>query len=193
MGEVRAVAVIGAGIVGRGMAQLAARGGYRTILEDILPAALRRAESEIRFNLDKAVEGGEVSGEAARAVLGRLEFARSVEEAARQADLVIEAVPDELESKLEIFTLLDKLCRPATILATTTCALTVSEVAAVTYRAPKCVGMRFAARKIQGKLLEVVCGLQTDAQTLQSAAEVARRMGQQAVLVREKEPAGSKS
>ena len=117
MAEVQTIAVIGAGRVGRGIAQVAARGGYRTILEDLLPNALRRAESEIRSQLDRAVESGEVSADAADAALSRLEFAGSVEDAARQADLVIEAVPEELESKIEIFTLLDKICRPGTILA----------------------------------------------------------------------------
>ena len=116
-GDVRTLAVIGAGPVGRGIAQLAARGGYRTILEDLLPNALRRAESEIRSQLDRAVDSGGVSSADADAAFSRLEFAGTVEDAAREADLVIEAVPEELESKIEIFTLLDKICRPGTILA----------------------------------------------------------------------------
>ena len=117
MTEVRTIAVIGAGPVGRAIAQLAARGGYRTILEDLLPNALRRAESEIRTQLDRAVASGGVSADAAGAAFSRLEFAGTVEDAARPADFVIEAVPEELESKIEIFTLLDKICRPGTILA----------------------------------------------------------------------------
>ena len=120
MATVNTVAVIGAGIMGRGIAHAAALGGFRTILEDLLPAALRKAESEIRANLDQAVELGKVSAPDADAAFGRIEFAGSVEEAAREADLVIEAVPEELESKIEIFTLLDKICRPTTILASNT-------------------------------------------------------------------------
>ena len=111
--EVKTVAVIGAGIMGRGIAHSAAVGGYRTILEDLLPAALRRAESEIRANLDKAVELGKVAAPDADAAFRRVEYAGSVADAVRQADLVIEAVPEEMESKIEIFTLLDKICRPA--------------------------------------------------------------------------------
>ena len=136
MAEVRTVAVIGAGIMGRGIAHAAALGGYRTILEDILPTALRKAESEIRTNLDKAVELGKVTKDDADQAFGRLEYASSVEQAAREADLVIEAVPEEMESKIEIFTLLDKVCRPTTILASNTSSLSVTEVASVTYRAP---------------------------------------------------------
>src|SRR5215472_13321345 len=129
--------------MGRGIAHASAVGGYRTILEDILPAALRKAEDEIRANLDKAVELNKVSSSDATAAMGRLEFAGSVDEAAREADLVIEAVPEEMESKIEIFTLLDKICRPSTILASNTSSLSVTEIASVTYRANKCVGMHF--------------------------------------------------
>ena len=184
--EVRTVAVIGAGAMGRSIACAAALGGYQTILEDILPAALRRAEREIRSHLAEAVELGAMPAPAAQAALGRLEFARSVEEAARQADLVIEAVPDELESKLEIFTLLDKICRPATILATNTSALSVSEIASVTYRAPRCVGMRFI-NPPENKRLEIVHGLQTDESTAAAALEMGRRMGKETVVIKERE------
>ena len=104
MAEVRTVAVIGAGIMGRGIAHAAALGGYRTILEDILPTTLRKAEIEIRTNLDKAVELGKVTKSDADQALSRLEYASSVEQAAREADLIIEAVPEEMESKIEIFT-----------------------------------------------------------------------------------------
>src|SRR5690242_1814548 len=112
--EVRTISVIGAGIMGRGIAHAAALGGYRTILEDVLPAALRKAETEIRANLDKAVELGKVQRADADAAIRKLEFAGSIEQAARDADLVIEAVPEEMESKIEIFTILDKMCRPGT-------------------------------------------------------------------------------
>src|SRR5271167_244613 len=100
MAEVRTIAVIGAGIMGRGIAHAAALGGYRTILEDIPPTALRKAETEIRANLDKAVELGKVTKSDADQAFGRLEYASSVEQAAREADMVIEAVPEEMESKI---------------------------------------------------------------------------------------------
>ncbi len=183
--EVQTIAVIGAGIMGRGIAHAAALGGFRTILEDILPASLRRAESEIRANLDKAVELGKVERAAAEAALARIEFAGSVEEAARAADLVIEAVPEELESKLEIFTLLDKICRPHTILASNTSSLSVSEMAGVTYRAPKCVGMHFFNPVHKMKLIEVVRALETSEDTLATALAVGRRMGKEVVVVKE--------
>jgi len=177
--------VIGAGTMGRGIAHAAALGGYRTILEDILPNALRRAETEIRANLDKAVELGKVTAGDANAAFERLEYAGSVDEAARQADLVIEAVPEELESKIEIFTLLDKICRPTTIVATNTSSLSLTEIASVTYRAKKIVGMHFFNPVHKMKLLEIVRALETDEETLATAVEVGRRMGKEVVVIRE--------
>ncbi len=185
MAEVRTIAVIGAGIMGRGIAHAATLGGYRTILEDILPTALRKAETEIRANLDKAVELGKVTKADADQAFGRLEYASSVEQAAREADLVIEAVPEEMESKIEIFALLDKVCRPNTILASNTSSLSVTEIASVTYRAPKCVGMHFFNPVHKMKLLEIVRALETDDETLAAAVEVCKRMGKEVVVIKE--------
>ncbi len=183
MVEVRTIAVIGAGRVGRGIAKVAALGGYRTILEDLLPNALRRAESEIRASLDQAVDSSRTSRDAARIAFSRLEFAGSVEEAARPADLVIEAVPEELESKIEIFTLLDKICRPGTILASHLSSLSITEIARVTYRARNCLGMRFADPVDREGRLEVIRGQETDDDTLATAVEVGKRMGMEVAVV----------
>jgi len=185
MAQVKTVAVIGAGIMGRGIAHVAALGGYRTILEDLLPNALRKAETEIRTNLDKAVELGKISAPDADAAFKRLEYAGSVEEAARQADLVIEAVPEEMESKIEIFTLLDKICRPDTILASNTSSLSITEIASVTYRAKKILGMHFFNPVHKMKLLEIVRALETDDDALATAVEVGKRMGKEVVVIRE--------
>ena len=185
MFDVKTVAVIGAGTMGRGIAHAAALGGYRTILEDLLPNALRKAEGEIRTNLDKAVELGKVSVGAAEAAFSRLEYAGSVEEAAREADLVIEAVPEEMESKIEIFTLLDKICRPSTILASNTSSLSITEIASVTYRAKKCLGMHFFNPVHKMKLLEIVRALETDDDTLETAVVVGKRMGKEVVVIKE--------
>jgi 3-hydroxybutyryl-CoA dehydrogenase len=183
--EVKTIAVIGAGIMGRGIAHVAALGGYRTVLEDLIPGALRKAESDIRGNLDKAVELKKVSSGDADAAFKRLEYAGSVEEAAREADLVIEAVPEEMESKIEIFTLLDKICRPGTILASNTSSLSITEIASVTYRAKKCVGMHFFNPVHKMKLLEVVRALETDNETVAAAANVGGRMGKDVVVIKE--------
>ena len=185
MPEIKTVAVIGAGTMGRGIAHVAALGGFRTILEDLLPNALRKAGSDIRANLDKSVELGKVSADNARQAMSRMEYAGSVEQAVREADLVIEAVPEEMESKIEIFTLLDKICRPETILASNTSSLSITEIASVTYRAKKCLGMHFFNPVHKMKLLEIVKALETDEQTVTAAAEVGRRMGKEVVVIKE--------
>ncbi len=186
MAEIKTVAVIGAGGragLGRGIACATAQAGYRTILEDILPASLRRAESEIRAALTQAIEQGTVSSADVDSSLLRLEFAGTVEEAARPADLVIEAVPDEMESKLEIFTLLDRICRPTTILASTTVWLSVGEIASITFRARRILGMRFIQPVAEMKTLELVRTRETDNQTIAACAEVGRRMGKEVAVI----------
>jgi len=179
------IAVIGAGTMGRGIAYAAALGGYRTILEDLLPVALRKAESEIRAHLDKAVALGKVPRQQGEAAFSRIEYAGSVEEAARAADLVIEAVPEELESKIEIFTLLDKICRPSAILASNTSSLSITEIASATYRPRKCLGMHFFNPVHKMKLLEIVRALETDDETIATAVQVGEHMGKEIVVIKE--------
>ncbi len=183
MTEIRTLAVIGAGSLGREIAHAAALAGYRTILEDILPAILRRAESEIRGHLDQAIAAGSISPAEAESAFRRLEYAGAVEEAARQADLVIEAVPDEMESKLEIFTLLDKIAKPHTILASTTATLRVSDFASITYRPRQILGLRFSRPIAEMDRLQIVRTAETDDATVAACAEIGRRMGKSVVVV----------
>lgn len=185
MGEVGTIAVIGAGALGRSIAQLSALGGFPTILEDILPASLNRAGNEIRAALGNALADGALAQPAVDAALARIEYASSVEQAARSAGLVIEAVPDELESKIEIFTLLDKVAKPATILVSTTTLLSITELASVTYRAKKILGMKFLLPIDRARQLEVIRGQETDDATLAAGVEVARRMGLKVVVIQE--------
>jgi len=183
--QIQSVAVIGAGTMGRGIAHAAALAGYRTILEDLLPNAIRKAQEEIRDNLDKAAELGKITAADAGAAFTRLQFAGTVEEAARDADMVIEAVPEEMESKIEIFTLLDKVCKPETILASNTSSLSVTEIASVTYRAKNCLGMHFFNPVHKMKLLEIVRGLETDDETVATAVEVGKAMGKEVIVIKE--------
>jgi 3-hydroxybutyryl-CoA dehydrogenase len=157
-------------MAGRRIAYALALAGYRTILEDILPGSLRKAEAEMRAGVTQAQGLGQLNQNEAGAILGRLIYASTVEEAARQADLVIEAVPDELESKLEIFILLDKICKPETILASSTSSLSITEIASVTYRPQKCIGMRLAS---QG--FKIFRGERTDDETVAACGEIARK------------------
>jgi 3-hydroxybutyryl-CoA dehydrogenase len=173
MGQIRTIVVIGAGIMGRGIAHASALGGFRTILEDILPASLRRAEDEIRANLDESVTLGNLMKADADAALARLEFATSLEDAAREGDMVIEAVPEEFDSKEEIFRLLDRICRPGTVLASNTSSLSITEIAAVTERPVDVVGMHFINPVHEMRRIEIICGAKS------------RRMGKEPTLINE--------
>ena len=179
--------MIGAATPGASIAQFAAAAGFHTILEDILPASLRRAEADIRLAFERSIARGASTRPAADAALARIEYASSVEQAARAADLVIEAVPDELESKIEILTLLDKLSRPATIFAVSSPSFSVAELAGVTYRAEKVLGMRFSLPLEKEELLEIVRTRETTDETVAACAEAGRRMVRK-VMVREEPP-----
>ena len=181
--SVHTIAVIGAGNVGRGIAHATALGGYRTVLEDILPGTLRSAQADIRALLKDSVTRGEVTSTDADAALERITSASSIEDAVRQADFVIEAVPDEIESKLEIFSLLDRISRPNTILASSTFSLRITDITDVTHCAQRCVGMRFVLPVHAMHSLEVVRAVETDAPTLAAAVEVGQRLGKQVKIV----------
>jgi 3-hydroxybutyryl-CoA dehydrogenase len=171
--------------VGRSIAHATALGGYRTVLEDILPGTLRSAQTEILTLLGDSVTRGEVTRSGADASLARITYASSIEDAVRQADFVIEAVPDEIESKLEIFSLLDRISRPCTILASSTFSLRITDITDVTHCAQCCVGMRFVLPVHAMRTLEVVRAVETDGPTLAAAVEVGRRLGKQVKIVLE--------
>jgi 3-hydroxybutyryl-CoA dehydrogenase len=127
--KIQQVAVIGAGQAGRRFALKVARAGFDVVLEDVMPANLRRAESEF----------SDLSGQIST---GAMRFALTVEDAVRDADLAIDFVPDELESKLEIFCLIDRMAPPKTILCTPSDALSITDLASCTYRSGRCFAIR---------------------------------------------------
>jgi 3-hydroxybutyryl-CoA dehydrogenase len=183
--DVKSIAVIGAGTVGRGIAYAAVSGGYRTILEDVSPERLEESVAWVR----QAVDGGFLPGEVATSIRGEarslISTAGSVEDAIRDADLIIEAVPEELEMKLELFTLFDKFARPSAILASSSSVFSITEMTDVTTSQERCVGMRFRNSEPDGKLIELVKTQLTSDETIAACAEVARRMGNEVVIVDE--------
>ena len=185
MPEVRIIAVCGAGIMGRGIAHAAALGGYRTILQDIAPAALDKARREIRANLDKAVELGKSTSAEADEALQQIDLVSTLAEAAREADLVIEAVPEDMTLKIATFSELDKLAPPHAILASNTSSFSITEIASVTSRASQCVGMHFFNPVHKMKLIEIVRALETSDETIDSVVEVGRRMKKECVVIKE--------
>jgi 3-hydroxybutyryl-CoA dehydrogenase len=134
------VAIIGAGPLGRWLALAAARAGFRVLLEDVMPTNLHHAREALRQQIGPAV------GPKASAIT----FVTTIEEAVRDADLVIDCVPDELESKLEIFWLLDRMAPPRAVLATPTTRLSIADLAHCTYRPAQCVAIAVEASALTG-------------------------------------------
>ena len=127
--EIERVAIVGARVAGRSFALACAAAGLDVVLEDVMPANLRRAEAEY-------------SDLSARVVAGSLELASTVEDAVREADVAVDFVPDELESKLEIFSMIDRMAPPKTILCTPSYALSITDLASCVYRPDRCVAVR---------------------------------------------------
>ena len=183
--EIKTIAVIGAGTMGRGIAYASARGGFRTILEDVSPEMLEQGTAYISQALEDGVARGKVTQEQKDKALANLTTSRLVEDVCREADLLIEAVPEEMEVKLEIFTIFDKFAKPDAIMASNTSSLSITEMASITFRAENCIGMHFFNPVPKMKLLEIVRALETSTSTLQSCVEVGRRMGKEVVVIRE--------
>ena len=138
------VAIIGAGPLGRWLAMAAARAGFRVLLEDVMPANLHHAQEFLRQQLGSEALGGETGADSDF----RVNFVSTIEDAVRNADLAIDCVPDELESKLEIFWLLDRMAPPHTVLLTPTTRLSIADLADCTYRSDKCIAIAAEASSL---------------------------------------------
>lgn len=170
--------------MGNGIAHSLATGGFDVVLIDPVAGAYDRALSIIDTNLAAGVSRGKLSKEDAAAARARISASVDVADAAR-AQLVIEAVPEELALKHELFKRLDEVCGPATVLATNTSALSITEIAAATREPSRVVGMHYFNPAHIMKLVEVVRGLETSDETVQAAINVARRCGKPTVIVNE--------
>jgi len=182
--HVETIGVIGAGEVGREIALTALLGGYRVILEDVSREMLEKGIVYIRQSLDNRVARCERGPQERESALARFSSASRVDEVCRVADMLIETVPDEMEVKLEIFTIFDKFAKPGAILASNT-SLSITEIASITFRSEHCIGIRFAGRAPKLTRVELVLGVDTSDTTSAACAEVARRMGMEVAIVRE--------
>jgi 3-hydroxybutyryl-CoA dehydrogenase len=192
------VAIIGAGPLGRWLALAAARAGFRVLLEDVMPANLHHARELLRRQLgpdgsdtggqgfspdiDRPNSAGDLSPEVHLSRSLPVAFVSTIEEAVREADLVIDCVPDELESKLEILWLLDRMAPPRTVLATPTTRLSIADLANCTYRPAQCIAIAaesttLAADPITGAAREIL--LRTTAETVPETVALLDRFWRQ--------------
>jgi 3-hydroxybutyryl-CoA dehydrogenase len=180
--DIREVAVIGLGTMGAGIAEVLARGGLQVVAVEADPGALRRGMSILQRSLDRAVSRGRMTSDEQAAVLGRVRPAGGFAEAAG-AGLAIEAVPERLEIKRQVFAELDRACRPDAILATNTSSLSVTEIAAGTQHPGRVVGLHFFNPAPVMRLVEVIDTVLAQEAAVTAAAGLAARLGKTCVRV----------
>ena len=183
--EIKKVCVLGAGLMGNGIAQVCAQAGYVVSMRDVEQRFIDGGMSAVKKNLGRAVEKQKISQEDMDAILGRITPILDLKEAAKDADLVIEAIPEVMDLKRDTFKELDKICSPQAILASNTSGLSITEMAAVTNKPAKVIGMHFFNPVPVMRLLEIVKGYETSEDTIKAAEDVGRKMGKETILVKE--------
>jgi 3-hydroxybutyryl-CoA dehydrogenase len=178
------VAVLGADALGRRFAVAALRAGYTTILEDFRADVIERAQRDVIASL---------AGGGAAATRARLSAARTVEDACRRAEFVIDTTVDDSELKLEIFTLLDKFARPGAVCATIAASISIAELGAITYRPELCVGLRLAEDAAGSASLTIVRAPKTSEEAVGACVDFARRAGWSSAVEMEAEPASGET
>ncbi|MFD1416867.1 3-hydroxyacyl-CoA dehydrogenase family protein [Oceanobacillus jeddahense] len=178
------IAVIGSGLMGRGIALVGLLNGFDVRLHDIKETALKQAQDYIASEMKKAVEKGIYQVDV-DTCLEHLSCFTDLEDAAKETDLVIEAVLEKIELKIEIFKQLDAICPAHTILATNTSTMSPTEIAAQTSRPEKCIAMHFFNPPHKMKLVEVVKGLDTNNETVQFVKEIVAEMKKEMIEVNE--------
>lgn len=181
------IGVVGAGVMGRGIAQVAARAGFSVILFDEDPAARQRAREEIGRHLQKLVKKGTLSPAEADSAMARIEYAKRFF-AFANAEFVIEAVSENLDVKLNVFKKLDEVCPPDTILASNTSSLPITRIASATKRPQMCIGMHFMNPPALVPLLEIIKGEKTSQETFETTKEIAVLLKREPIITSQDSP-----
>jgi 3-hydroxybutyryl-CoA dehydrogenase len=177
--------VVGSGVMGRGIAYTAALGGFRVFLHDVSLDNLDKAKLYIEREMTKSAEKGYLKSEQAATALQSIEYTTDLESAAGDADVVIEAVYELMELKVDIFKQLDRICPEHTILASNTSTMSPTEIAAQTSRPEKCIAMHFFNPVHKMKLIEIVRGLETSDETMEKAKAIGAKLAKETVEVNE--------
>jgi len=176
---IKKISVLGAGIMGSGIAQVAAQAGFQVVMRDLEDKFLQQGLKSIKTSLGIMEEKGKLRSEEVSKILGRIKSTVDFKEAASDSDLVIEAIPENLDLKKQIFHELDETCPEHTILATNTSSLSITAIASATKRPDKVVGMHFANPVPVMPGIELIKGRDTSEETLEIAKEVINKMGKQ--------------
>ena len=189
MDDIKKIAVVGAGDMGHGIAEVALLGGYRVTLHDIKQEFVARGLNRIRESLAKLAGKGKISEDSRQEMLASIETVVGLEEAVKDADFVIEAAPEVMETKKGVFRELDRLAPRHAVLASNTSNMSITEIAGATTRPGQVVGMHFFNPAVLMKLVEVIRGAKTSDETMQLTCDLAVKMGKVPVKV-EKDSAG---
>ncbi len=184
MTEITIVAVVGGGLMGSGIAQVAAQAGFETVLREVSESHASKALASIERSLSKSVEKGKLDASARDAALGKLRTTTALEEVA-DADIVIEAIVEQLEPKNALWKALDALAPPHTIFASNTSSLTIAAMAAAHGRPDRMVGLHFFNPVPAMKLVEVVRTVTTSDATFRTAFDFARRLGKEPIAAKD--------
>ena len=174
------IGVVGAGTMGNGIAQVAARAGYRVVMRDVREEFLERGVTAINKSLQRDVDKERLSGEEKQSILGRIQTTTEWSDLSA-ATLVVEAVTEELAVKTEVFKMLDQVTPPATILASNTSSISITKLAAATGRADKVIGMHFMNPVPVMKLIEVIRGMATSDETYERVRQLTEKLGKTAL------------
>jgi len=185
--SIHKIAVLGAGTMGHGIAEVSAIAGYDVVVRDVEQRFIDRAREKVTWSVKKLVEKGELA-EPVDKVLSRIAYSTSLEEAVRSADLVIEAVPEDLELKRAVYIEIAKFAKPESILATNTSSIPITEIAAVVPEPGRVVGLHFFNPVIIMALVEVIKGAQTSQATVDSVVSFSKKLGKQVVVVQQDIP-----
>jgi len=180
--NIKKIGVIGAGQMGNGIAQVAAQSGFEVIMNDIAQEFLDKGMNTITRNLDRSVKKERITEEQKAEVLSRISTSVGME-AFSDADLVVEAAPENIDLKRKIFTALDEITPAHTILASNTSSISITLIASVTKRPEKVIGMHFMNPVPVMKLIEVIKGIATDDETNTTILELSKAMGKTPVEV----------
>jgi enoyl-CoA hydratase/3-hydroxyacyl-CoA dehydrogenase len=182
--KLKKVAIVGSGAMGHGIAELLAMTGYEVVMIDISDELLQKGKEKIKWSLDKFVEKKRIRKEDADAALARISTTTSYEQAGKDIDLAIEAVPENMDLKRKVFSTLDSAAPPNAILASNTSTLSITEMGKATKRSDKVAGMHFFNPPIMMALIEVIKGDSTSQETVNTLAELAKKLGKTPIVVR---------
>ncbi|MEO5570392.1 MAG: 3-hydroxybutyryl-CoA dehydrogenase, partial [Bacteroidia bacterium] len=171
------ISVIGSGTMGNGIAHVFAHAGYPVALIDISQPALDKAIKTITSNLDRQINKGILKPEEKDIILKKIKTNTSIADGVKEADLVVEAATENTELKLSIFREMDKFCKPEAILATNTSSISITQIAAVTKRSDKVIGMHFMNPVPVMKLVEIIRGYNTSDEVTKTIVELSTKLG----------------